>query len=101
MSWIVDRAAVSTTNLQSQKGNTTVSVAGTIINSSAATCMGLEVPNTVGAYTPGISSPASATYNTNTGSTAGVYYAGASGSGTVTDAGTIVVMALTTTNVRL
>ena len=99
MSWTVDGAAVSTTNLQSQKSSTTVSVAGTITNGSAVTYMGLEVPNVVGTHTFGPSSAAAATYSTNTGSTAAVYFAGASGGGTVTGAGTIVVTALTTNTI--
>jgi Family of unknown function (DUF6252) len=91
--------AVSTTTLQSQKGSTTISVAGTLTNGSAVSYLGLEIPNAVGIYPFGTTSAAAATYSTNTGNTAAVYYAGATGSGTVTGAGTIVVTALTTNNI--
>ena len=98
MSWTVDGTAVSTTTLQSQKGSTTISVAGTVSGNNTL-FLALEIPNAVGTYTFGPTSAAAATYSTNTGNTAAVYYAGATGSGTVTGAGTIVVTALTTNNI--
>ena len=98
MSWTVDGAVISTTNLQSQKSGTEFSVAGTLTNGASVAYLGLEIPNAVGTYTFGPLSAASATYSTNTGGTVAVYYAGASGSGTFTGAGTIVVTALTATN---
>ncbi len=98
MSWTVDGTAVSTTTLQSQKGSTTISVAGTEIGNNTL-FLALEIPNAVGTYPFGPTSAAAATYSTNTGSTPAAYYAGATGSGTVTGAGTILVTALTTNNI--
>ena len=68
-------------------------------NRATATYLSLAVPNTVGTYTFGPSSAASVTYSINTGCTTAVNYAGVSGGGTITDAGTISVKALITNNV--
>ena len=102
MSWTADGTSQTTTTLQSQKFQSSVSVAGTIPASSNPTYLSLEFPNAVGTYTFGPAVAASATYVTNNGPngmSAG-YFAGATGSGTVAGAGTIVVTALTATNVQ-
>ena len=99
MSWTADGTTQTTTTLQSQKFSSSISVAGTIPASSNPIYLSLEFPNAVGTYTFSPTAAASATYVANTGGTSMPYYAGASGSGTVTGAGTIVVTALTATNV--
>ncbi|MFC6225722.1 DUF6252 family protein [Hymenobacter artigasi] len=102
LAWTVDGAAMSTTTVQSQTGSNTVSVAGTVTNGSTSNYLSLEMPNAVGTYTFSSTARASATYSTNSGTTNAVYYAGAlpssSGQNTI-GAGTIVVTALTATNV--
>ncbi|MBJ6111426.1 hypothetical protein JAO73_20565 [Hymenobacter sp. BT523] len=97
MSWTADGATLKTTTLQSQKFSNTLSVAGTVPGS--ATFLSLEFPNAVGTYTFGPNSNATAAYTASSGGTVGVYFAGATGSGTVTGAGTIVVTALSATEV--
>ena len=101
MSWTVDGATVSTTTTQSQKNSSTVSIAGTAIGSTPG-YLSLEIPNAVGTYTFSPTSAASATYSVVGTTNANVFYAGAtpgSGGATVTGGGTIVVTALTATNV--
>ena len=102
LAWTVDGAAMSTTTVQSQTGSNTVSVAGTITNGSTSSYLSLEIPNAVGTYTFSSVARASATYSINSGTTNAVYYAGALPSSTgqsTIGAGTIVVTALTATNV--
>ena len=102
MSWTADGTAHTTTTLQSQKMQSSVSVAGTVPGGNNPLYLSLEFPNAVGTYAFGPAAAASATYvaNTGPGGSRVVYYAGASGSGTVTGAGTVVVTALTATNVQ-
>ena len=102
MSWAVDGTTQATTTLQSQKFQASISVAGTIPASANPTFLSLEFPNAVGTYTLGPTAAASATYvaSSSSSSPSTAYYAGATGSGTVTGAGTIVVTALTATNVQ-
>ncbi|MCI1186822.1 DUF6252 family protein [Hymenobacter sp. DH14] len=102
MSWTVDGTTQTTTTLQSQKFQSSISVAGTIPASANPTYLSLEFPNAVGTYTFSPTAAASATYvaNAGTSSPSTAYYAGATGSGTVTGAGTIVVTALTATSVQ-
>lgn len=103
MSWTVDGAAVSTTSLQSQKNGTTVSLIGTLNPGSAANArvVTLEFPLAVGNYALGPNSVAGfATYSTSVGSTPTVYYTGINPNApTLVGTGTIVVSALTATNV--
>ena len=89
-----------TTMLQSQKLQSSISVAGSVSAGSNPLFLSLEFPNAVGTYTFSPSAAASATYVTNTGGTSAAYFAGATGSGTVTGAGTIVVTALSATSVQ-
>ena len=100
--WTVDGRAVTTTNTQSQKFSTTISVSGTVNPGGPATSrVALEIPPVAGSYTFSPSSVATATYTTSTGSTSAVYYAGANPvAGTVTGSGIVVVTAATATNVR-
>lgn len=101
MSWTVDGAAVNTTTVQSQKGGSTITIAGTTTSASPA-FLSLEIPNAVGMYTFSPTSAAAATYSINGVTLANSFYAGAtpgSGGATVTGAGTIVVTTLTATNV--
>ena len=102
MSWTVDGAAVSTTTVQSHKGSSTVSIAANTISGNTYVYLGLEIPNAVGTYTFSSSALAAATYSVTSGAVANVYYAGtlpsSSGMSTI-GAGTIVVTALTATNV--
>lgn len=102
MSWTADGGAQTTTTLQSQKFQSSISVAGTVPNGNSPLYLSLEFPNAVGTYTLSSTAAASATYVTNAGSSGPgmAYYAGATGFGTVTGAGTIVVTALTATNVQ-
>lgn len=102
MSWSADGATQTTTTLQSQKFTATISVAGTVPGGNSPTYLSLEFPNAVGTYTFGPTAVASATYVATTGPSGPsmAYYAGATGSGTVTGGGTIVVTALTATNVQ-
>lgn len=98
MSWSVDGAAATTTSLQSQKVGTTLTVSGTLIGSAQSTFVSLEIPNALGTYTFSPTSAASAAYSTeDRGNGRIVYYAGATGAGTVTGGGTIVVTSLTAT----
>ena len=100
MSWTADGTTQTTTTLQSQKFQSSISVAGTVPNGNNPLYLSLEFPNAVGTYTFSPTAAASATYATSTGSMSTAYYAGATGSGTVMGAGTIVVTALTATNVQ-
>lgn len=90
------------TTVQSQAGSSTVSVAGTIANGSTSSYLLLEIPNAVGTYTFSSATKASATYSINSSTTNSAYYAGglpsSNGQSTI-GAGTIVVTALTATNV--
>lgn len=94
--WTADGMAQSSSTFQSQKSTTTLLVSGTIPSSRYLL---LEFPNAVGTYPFGATAAASGTYTTIMGSASTSYYAGASGSGTLTGAGTVVVTALTATNV--
>jgi PKD repeat protein len=100
MSWTVDGAAVSTTTLQSQKFTGSISVAGTVpAGATNPAYLSLEFPSAVGTYTFSPTTQASANY-TSPGNAQMAYYAGNNSSAnTVTGAGTIVVTALTATNV--
>ena len=98
INWTVDGSNLSTTTVQSQKFTSTISVAGSIRANANPTYLSLEFPNAVGTYTFSPTSNASASYTVSAVSPE-VYYAGASASGTVTGAGTIVVTALSATNV--
>lgn len=103
LSWTVDGGNVSTTTTQSQKSNSLITVAGTVASGSTSSYLSLQIPNAVGTYTFGASSLASATYSTTSGSNSTVYYAGPlplSTGQTVIGSGTIVVTALTATNVK-
>jgi Family of unknown function (DUF6252) len=102
MSWTADGAAQTTATLQSQKFQSSIYVAGTVPNGNSPLYLSLEFPNAVGTYTFSPTAVASATYVTNAGSSGPgmAYYAGTTGFGTVTGAGTIVVTALTATNVQ-
>ena len=100
MSWTADGTAQTTTTLQSQKFQSSISVAGTVPGGTNPTYLALEFPNAVGTYTFGPAVAATATYVTSVGGTSTAYYAGATGSGTVAGAGTIVVTALTATTVQ-
>jgi hypothetical protein len=98
MSWTVDGATVKTTNLQSQKNGATLSVAGTQdLSNTSAGYIALEIPTAMGTYTFSPTATASAVYSAS--SPRMVYYAGASSGNTVTGAGTIVVTALSSTNI--
>lgn len=98
MSWTVDGATVKTTNLQTQKNGTTLSVAGTQdLSSASAAYVSLEIPTAVGTYTFSPTATASAVYSA--GSPRMVYYAGSNSGNTVIGAGTIVVTALSSTNI--
>ena len=100
ISWTVDGSAVTTTTLQSQKFTSTISVAGTVPAAANPAYLSLEFPNAVGTYTFSPTSQASGSY-TASGNAPAAYYAGANpGSGTVTGGGTIVVTALSATNVK-
>jgi hypothetical protein len=99
----VDGGTVSTTTTQSQQSSGLISIAGTVANGSASSYLSLQIPNAVGTYTFGTSSLASATYSTTSGTNSVVYYAGPlplSTGQTVIGSGTIVVTALTATNVK-
>lgn len=103
LSWTVDGAAVSTTTVQSQKGGSTVSIAGTATSGGGTVSyLSLQIPNAMGTYAFSSSALASGTYSFTLGTTTAVYYAGtlpaAAGMYTL-GAGTIVVTALTATNV--
>jgi hypothetical protein len=103
ISWTVDGGTVSTTTTQSQQSSGLISIAGTVANGSASSYLSLQIPNAVGTYTFGTSSLASATYSTTSGTNSVVYYAGPlplSTGQTVIGSGTIVVTALTATNVK-
>ena len=100
MTWTADGTTQTTTTLQSQKFQSSISVAGTTSGSANPTYLSLEFPNAVGTYTFSPTAAASATYAPSTGGTSTPYYAGATGTVTVTGAGTIVVTALTATNVQ-
>ncbi len=102
MSWTADGTAQTTTTLQSQKFPSYISVSGTVPAGSNPTYLALEFPNAVGTYTLSPTVAASATYVTSNGpsGTSAGYFAGATSNGTVTGAGTIVVTALTATNVQ-
>ena len=100
MSWTADGTNQTTMTLQSQKFSSSIYVAGTVPASSNPPYLSLEFPNAVGTYTFSPTAAASATYVASTGGTSAAYFAGATGSGTVTGAGTIVVTALTATNVQ-
>jgi hypothetical protein len=96
ISWTADGVALKTTTTQSQKRFGTIGVAGTTPTSPAATFISLQFPDAVGTYPFSSTAEAAASYTASTGT---VYYAGASGTGTVTGAGTIVVTERTATNV--
>lgn len=100
ISWTVDGTTQATTTLQSQQFQATISVAGTVPGGTSPTYLSLEFPNAVGTYAFSPTAAASATYATSSGGTNTAYYAGATGTGTVTGAGTIVVTARTATNVQ-
>ena len=97
MSWTTDGTTQTTTTLQSQLFQASISVAGTVPGGNNPPYLSLEFPNAVGTYTFSPTAAASATYVASTGV---AYFAGATGSGTVTGAGTIVVTSLTAANVR-
>ena len=99
MSWTVDGGTVSTTTVDSEERPASISVAGIVPGSANLASLSLDFPNAVGTYTIDPTASASANYNVAVGNAAGSYYAGASVSGTVTGAGTIVVTALTATTV--
>lgn len=101
MSWTVDGGTVSTTTVDSDNGPASISVTGIVPASVSLASLSLGFPDAVGTYTidSTASASASASYNVVGGNAAGSYYAGASVSGTVTGAGTIVVTALTATTV--
>ena len=99
MSWTVDGGTVSTTTVDSDNRPASISVAGIVPASASLASLSLGFPNAVGTYTIDSTASASANYTAAVGNTAGSYYAGASGSGTVTGAGTIVVTALSATSV--
>lgn len=95
ISWTADGAFLKTSTLQSQKFPGMLSIAGTVPASTNPTYLALEFPNAVGTYTFSTSSSAAAGYTVNSN----VYYAGSSGPGSLTGAGTIVVTTLTATDV--
>jgi hypothetical protein len=99
MSWTVDGGTVSTTTVDSDNRPASISVTGIVPASASLASLSLGFPNAVGTYTIDPTASASANYNVAVGNAAGSYYAGASVSGTVTGAGTIVVTALTATTV--
>ena len=99
MSWTVDGGTVSTTTVDSDNRPASISVTGIVPASASLASLSLGFPNAVGTYTIDSTASASASYNVVGGNAAGSYYAGASVSGTVTGAGTIVVTALTATTV--
>ena len=101
ISWTVDGGRVTATSVQSQKSSATrLSVAGILRNSTSSGILSLEFPNALGNYDflPAATVSASA-YYTIPGTNADTYYAGAYGIGNVTGAGSIVVTALSATNV--
>ena len=100
MSWTADGTTQTTTTLQSQQFQSSISIAGTIPATANPLYLSLDFPKAVGTYTFSPTVAASATYVANAGGTSAPYFAGATGSGTVTGAGTIVVMALTATSVQ-
>ena len=102
MSWTADGTAQTTTTLQSQKFQSSISVAGTVPGGTSPLYLSLEFPNAVGTYTFGPAVAATATYTTSNSPNgmSATYFAGATGSGTVMGAGTIVVTAITATNVQ-
>ena len=102
ISWTVDGVPVSTTTVQSQKGSSTVSIAGTATSGTTSRYLSLEIPNAVGTYAFSSSPLALGTYTTGSSGNNTVYYAGTlpSSSGQTTlGSGTIVVTALTATNI--
>ena len=99
ITWTVDGKTATTTTLQSQKSGSSLLLSGTYTNGSTTSYLMLNVPATVGTYPFGPTSEASGTYSVGSGTAlSAVYYAGATGSGTVLGAGTIVVSALTATS---
>ena len=101
-SWTADGTTQTTTTLQSQKFSNSISVAGTVAGGNNPLYLSLEFPNAVGTYTFGPAVAATATYTTSNSPNgmSATYFAGATGSGTVAGAGTIVVTALTATTVQ-
>ena len=101
MSWSADGAAVSTTTVQSQKNSTTITLTGTAGSTTLSTLL-LEIPTAVGTHAFSPASVAAAYYSGPSRANAGSYYAGplpaTTGMSTI-GAGTIVVAALTATNV--
>ncbi|MBF9144195.1 DUF6252 family protein [Hymenobacter properus] len=97
--WTVDGATQKTTTLQSQKLTGALTVSGTTPAGTTPTFLLLQFPDAVGTYTFGPSSTAGASYTSSTGGTVAAYYAGATGFGSVAGAGTIVVTALSATEV--
>ena len=96
MNWTVDGTAVATTTFQSLRlplGS--ISVGG----SGPSSYLQLIFPDAVGTYLFSPTAAGSATYSAIVGSMNATYYAGASGVGTLTGAGTIVVTTLTATRV--
>lgn len=99
MSWTVDGGAITTTTLQGQRSGNEISIAGTVNpNGPATSYLMLSMPAAVGTYTFNLATTASGTYSTRTSSGTEAYYAGATGLGTVTGTGSIVVTVLTATS---
>ncbi|WP_139255192.1 DUF6252 family protein [Hymenobacter psychrophilus] len=99
MSWTVDGGLMTTTTLQAQRSGNNLSIAGTVNpNGPTSSFLMLSMPAAVGTYTFSLTTDASGTYSTRTNSGTEVYYAGATGLGTVTGTGSIVVTALTATS---